>query len=152
MRYSNDIKEIHELLHDLGLSMNCNALLYTSYAVSLAIKNPQILRFASNRIYLKVGERYNISKGIVYQDISLAAKISWERNRVLLEFLANCYLSRIPGNLEFLEILASYFSTDDTFCNEMDIPKDFSYENKVFSVAEILSINNFFPKQSNKVA
>lgn len=107
-----DISEIYTLLYQLGLTANCTGFFHTSYAVYLAIQQPDRLLLVTKWLYPEVAKHYATGWKCVERNIRTAVRIAWKTNPELLVALARHPLAGTPSASKFIAILSSQFFTD----------------------------------------
>lgn len=107
-----DISEIYSLLYQLGLTANCTGFFHTSYAVYLAVQQPERLLLVTKWLYPDVAKQYATNWKCVERNIRTAVHIAWETNPELLELLAHYPLAEKPTASAFIAILSSQFFTN----------------------------------------
>ena len=80
---------VHNLLCSLGITANYMGFLYTACAVELCAMQPECLRLVTKWVYSEVARRYQTNWKAVERHIRAASGMAWERNRSLLEKLAD---------------------------------------------------------------
>ena len=80
---------VHNLLCRLGITANYMGFLYTACAVELCAMQPERLRLVTKWVYSEVARRYQTNWKAVERHIRAASGMAWERNRSLLEKLAD---------------------------------------------------------------
>ena len=80
---------VHNLLCRLGITANYMGFLYTACAVELCAMQPERLQLVTKRVYSEVASRYQTNWKAVERHIRAASGMAWERNRSLLEKLAD---------------------------------------------------------------
>ena len=103
-----DILLVCDLLYRLGITANYIGFFHVSYALLLALHNPDRLLLAKKWLYPSVAHHYNISLACVERSIRTAVRLAWTRNRPLFERMACHPLPRQPSPAAFLEILTFY--------------------------------------------
>ena len=106
--WNEDIFQIYDILYRLGVTADDAGFFHSSYAVLLAVKQPERLLMATKWLYPDVARRYATSCDCVERDIRAAAGIAWKQNRPLLDQLARRDLPACPDACQFLAILASH--------------------------------------------
>ena len=104
-----DISEIYDLLYRFGLTATNTYFFHTSYAIFLAVKQPERLLLPARWIYPEVAARYNTVSGCVECSIRFASATAWRENLPLLQGLAHRPLPQPPAPAIFLAILAAGF-------------------------------------------
>lgn len=78
---------------------------YTAHAVTLCMQQQERLLLVTKWLYPDVAKHYGTNWRAVERNIRTASAIAWERNRPLLEALAQRRLKRRPRSTEFLALL-----------------------------------------------
>lgn len=107
-----DISQIYTLLYQLGLTANYTGFFYISYAVYLAVQQPDRLLLVTKWLYPEVAKHYATTWRCVERNIRTAVNVVWDTNSELLEALARHPLPQRPTASEFLSILALHFSLE----------------------------------------
>lgn len=102
--------EIYDLLYRLGISANYTGFFHLSYAVYLAVQQPERLLLVTKWLYPDVARQYKTTWKCVERNIRAVTGIAWEKNPVLLEKLAMCPLRMKPTPAQFISILARQVS------------------------------------------
>lgn len=89
----------------LGLSANYKRLLYAAYAVTLCMQQQERLLLVTKWLYPDVARHYGTSWKAVERNIRTVSAVAWERNRALIETLAQRHIERCPCPVEFLALL-----------------------------------------------
>ena len=95
----------YDLLHQLGVSSNYKGFFYAAHAVTLCMQRQERLLSVTKWLYPNVAKHYGTNWRAVERNIRTASAIAWERNRPLLEALAQRHLERRPRPTEFLALL-----------------------------------------------
>jgi len=104
-----DIVSIHNLLYRLGVTTNYTGFFHTSYSVYLAVHQRERLLLVTKWLYPEVAAHYKTTWRCVERNIRTVAEIAWQRNRPLLEKLAQRSLPCRPTVSAFLAILSASF-------------------------------------------
>lgn len=107
-----DSSEIYRLLYRLGITANYVGFFHVSYAVYLAVCQPERLLLVTKHLYPDVAKRYGTTWQCVERNIRTVRNIAWESRPTLLEELARRPLTQKPSVSSFLSILVSYFVTE----------------------------------------
>lgn len=97
--------EIYDLLKRLGVTANYTGFLYTAYAVSLCVEQPERLLVVTKWLYPEVAKQFGTSWKAVERNIRTVGDIIWRENRPLLEELAHRPLTEKPRSAQLLAIL-----------------------------------------------
>lgn len=103
--------EIYDLLYQLGITANYYGFYYASYAVYLAMQQPERLLLITKFLYPDVAKKYKTNWKCVERNIRTVINISWKTNRTLLIELAHGTLLHKPTASQFIAILAFHFLT-----------------------------------------
>ena len=103
---------INNILYRLGITARYRGYFYVSYAVCLAIKQPERLLMVTKWLYPDVAKRFDTTWSCVERNIRTVADLSWKNNRDLLEVMARVPLNQKPTPSQFLGILARYKSSN----------------------------------------
>lgn len=103
--------EIYDLLYQLGITANYFGFYYASYAVYLAMQQPERLLLVTKFLYPDVAKKYKTNWKCVERNIRTVINISWKTNRTLLIELAHGTLLDKPTASQFIAILAFHFLT-----------------------------------------
>lgn len=95
----------YDLLHQLGVSANYKGFFHAAHAVTLCMQQQERLLLVTKWLYPDVARHYGTNWKAVERNIRTASAIAWERNRPLLETLAQRQLERCPRSTEFLALL-----------------------------------------------
>ena len=104
-----NISEVYDILYRLGIKAGHTGFFYTSYAVYLAVLQPNRLLLVTKLLYPAVAEHYETSWQRVDRDIKTVINIAWNYNRPLLIKLAHHSLLKKPAAPHFIAILSSSF-------------------------------------------
>lgn len=104
---------IYDILYRLGITANYMGFFYTTYAVHLAIKQPERMMLATKWLYPEVAVYYDTSWYVVERNIRTVAGIAWRTNRPLLEQMARNDLPRRPSASQFLAILVAGLTPEE---------------------------------------
>ena len=105
-----DIARICGLLYRLGITANYTGFFHTSYAVYLAVQQPERLLLVTKWLYPEVARHYKTTWHCVERNIRTVVRIAWDTNPARLEELARHPLYQRPTASGFLAILALHFS------------------------------------------
>jgi len=105
--------EINNILYRLGITARYRGYFFVSYAVGLAIKQPERLLMITKWLYPDVARHFETSWSCVERNIRTVANLAWKNNRDYLEVMARVPLNQKPTPSQFLGILAAYISSDD---------------------------------------
>lgn len=107
-----ELSDCYDLLYRLGLRATRTSFFHASYALYLAVQQPERLRSPGGRLYAAVAEHYDVTPACVMESLHKTAGDAWHRNRDLLEKLACHPLNRTPRPGDFLEFLTRYFAQE----------------------------------------
>lgn len=107
------IMKIRELLCCLGITANYMGFYYTSYAVSLAMKNMECLSLVTKYLYPEVAKHYHTTSACVERNIRTVIQIAWSQNPSLLIQLSKDTKLRKPTAAQFIAILTTHFLDAD---------------------------------------
>lgn len=96
----------HMLLFRLGVTPNYTGFFHVVYAVRLVIQQPECLQLVTKCLYPAIAKHYHKSDVAVTQSICTVVTLAWNRNRELLQSLANYPLEKKPSLSKFIAILA----------------------------------------------
>lgn len=102
---SVELTQIYDLLYSLGITANYSGFFYTSYAVYLAVRQPERLLLVTKWLYPEVAEHYHKTWKNVERGIRTVTGLVWKEHRERLEALARCSLPQKPGASKFIAIL-----------------------------------------------
>ncbi len=103
------LKEIFDFLYSLGLCAGSAGFCYVSYALLLAVEEPDRLRRMEKNIYQETADRYKTGAKDVEWCITSAAAYIWKEKKPFLYRLAGTPLPQKPDNRVFMATLLSYF-------------------------------------------
>ncbi len=106
--WNGDISEIYDILYRLGVTANYAGFFHTSYAVTLAVQQPERLLMVTKWLYPDVAKKYDTNWSCVERNIRTAAAVAWKHNRPLMEQLARRSLPRRPTASQFLAMLTAH--------------------------------------------
>lgn len=112
---------IYDLLYSLGITAKYTGFFYTSYAVYLAIQQPERLLLITKWLYPEVAKQYGTTWYNVEKSIRFAAAVAWELRQDKLADIAKFDLTRKPSNSQFISILVKHIQTT-TETSEEAIP------------------------------
>lgn len=98
---------IYDLLYRLGVTANHTGFFHTSYAVYLAMQQPDRLLLVTKWLYPEVAKRYGTNWKAVERNIRTTNCTIWREGRPLLEELAHRHLEHKPRNAQLIAILSS---------------------------------------------
>lgn len=104
------MKEIGNILRQLGVGSNYYGFQITVAAVNLAMQDFDKLLFVTKELYPDVAARCNCSVYSVERNIRTVSKIAWQRNPELLISIAQYPMTAPPSASQFIDILAAYLS------------------------------------------
>ena len=108
-----EMKEIYNTLYRLGITAKYRGFFHASYAVSLAIKQPDRLLMVTKWLYPDVAKEYKTEWGCVERNIRTIADLAWRYHRRELEELAHTNLNKKPTPSQFLAILVAYITSEN---------------------------------------
>lgn len=108
-----NMTEIYDALNRLGITANYTGFFHTSYAIYLAVQQPERLVLVTKWLYPDVARRYETSWCAVERNIRSMAGMAWAKNAALLEEMARCPLTRRPTASRFVAIVAAYLSREE---------------------------------------
>ena len=97
--------EIYEALYSLGITATYIGFFHTSYAVYLAVQQPERLLLVTKWIYPDVAKQYQTDWRNVERNIRTVANIVWKCCPDTLSSIAHFDLERRPSNSQFIAIL-----------------------------------------------
>ena len=98
--------EIYNILYSLGITATYVGFFHTSYAVYLAVQQPERLLLVTKWIYPDVAKQYHTDWRNVERNIRTVAGIAWKCHSDTLSSIAHFNLERRPSNSQFIAILA----------------------------------------------
>ena len=104
--------EIYNTLYRLGITAKYRGFFHASYAVGLAVKQPERLLMVTKWLYPEVAKHFETSWSCVERNIRTVTNLAWKNNRDYLELMACVPLNQKPTPSQFLGILASYISSN----------------------------------------
>ena len=105
--------EIYNTLYRLGITAKYRGFFHASFAVELAVKQPERLLMVTKWLYPDVAKRFDTTWICVERNIRTVVDLAWKNNQDLLEVMARVPLNQKPTPSQFLGILAAYISSDD---------------------------------------
>ena len=108
------IEKIYDLLYQLGIIANCSGFFYTTYSVWLAVREPERLTLVTKWLYLDVAKHYGSSVDAVGKGISRVITEVWANKSEVLSNWARYALTEKPKPAEFIAILASKITDDQS--------------------------------------
>lgn len=109
---TDEQKMIADLLYWLGISEKYIGFDYLSYAILLALHQPDRLCLATKWLYPDVAKRFRTSWQTVERGMRYAINLVWTLRRAQLQQLAQFDLPCRPSIGQFLGIIVSYLSED----------------------------------------
>lgn len=107
-----ELPDIYSMLYSLGASANYTGFFHTSYAVMLAVQDPQRLLLVTKWLYPDVARHYKTSWKAVERNIRTIVSMIWGTNPGLLSDIAGYKLNDKPGTARFLAIVSAFFSNN----------------------------------------
>ena len=107
---SKTMRKIHELLYELGVNAGSCAFFHTSYAIWLAIEQPERLQLITKWLYPEVAVQYGTNWRAIERSVRRIINRIWLTNPDLLRKIAHNRLYSRPTATEFIAILAAYIS------------------------------------------
>lgn len=104
-----DIQRIDALLGRLSITPHYVGCSYVADAVSLAVRQPELLLHVTKDLYPIVASRYNTTCACVMRDIRTVIDVAWTVKRSVLRELAQYPLVDKPTVSQFIAILAAQF-------------------------------------------
>lgn len=104
--------DVYDLLYRLGLTAESVSFFHTSYAVNLAIRQPELLLFVTKLLYPAVARQYQTNWRTVERSIRRAARLAWRNNPELLCELGQHRLYSCPTAGKFIAILSRHLTAD----------------------------------------
>ena len=108
------IEKIYDLLYQLGIIANCTGFFYTTFSVWLAVREPERLTLVTKWLYLDVARHYGSSMDAVGKGISRVIAEVWDNHPEVLSNWAKYALTEKPKPAEFIAILASKITDDQS--------------------------------------
>lgn len=108
------ISDVYDILYRFGITANYIGFFHMSFAVCLAVQQPERLLLVTKWIYPEVARHYNTTWKCVERNIRTVTTIAWNRNRPLMEQLAKRTLPDRPTPAAFLAVLAAVFRDEET--------------------------------------
>ena len=101
---------IHDVLRYLGAAANYVGFFHTSYAVYLAVMQPDRLQLVTKWLYPDVAKHYDTNWKAVERNIRYTVSSIWWQHPDRLSKLSGLLLPDKPCNSLFLTILSDYCS------------------------------------------
>ena len=105
-------KAIQKLFFQLGITAKYVGYDYLSYAVLLALRQPERLSLVTKWLYPDVAKRFCTNWKTVERGMRLAVEIAWSMQKEELERIANCKLEQRPIIVQFIVIVINYLFPD----------------------------------------
>ena len=102
------MKEIYQILYQLGVTANYRGFYYCADAVWLALEDTRRLSLVTKQLYPEVAKKNDTAPHCEERDIRTVCKLGWKRNRELLMKLANGTLTQQPTASQFVAILTQH--------------------------------------------
>ena len=102
------MREIYQILYQLGVTANYRGFYYCADAVWLALEDTRRLSLVTKQLYPEVAKKHDTAPHCVERDIRTVCKLGWKRNRELLMKLANGTLTQEPTVSQFVAILTQH--------------------------------------------
>lgn len=103
------MKDIHILLHRLGLRSTYNGFRYLAYAIFLAIEDDAYLRSLTTALYPAIADQFHITAASVERSLRTLIEVFWLRgNTGYFERIVGYALPDKPYVGEFIGILVEY--------------------------------------------
>ena len=112
MKDDYTLSMIYDLLCRLGVAARYTGFFHVSYAVYLAVRQPERLLLVTKWLYPEVAAHYHTTWQCVERNIRTISAVAWQAQRPLLESMAGHPLTKRPTATAFLAILASCFNSD----------------------------------------
>ena len=103
------ICEVYDLLLRFGIGKKYQGFQQCAHAVYLSAESPERLTLVTKWLYPDVGKFFGVSWMVVERNLRTVARVAWENNRSMLEFLAGEELPTVPAASTFVKILTHYF-------------------------------------------
>ena len=100
--------KIRDLLYGLGITVRYVGFFHTSYAVHLAIQQPERLLLITKCLYPDVAKHFHTDWRNVERAIRSVAAVAWELCPDKLSYIAKYDLKQRPSNAQFLSILVNH--------------------------------------------
>lgn len=100
--------ELSMLLFHLGITPNYKAYNQIITAISLTLKNADILLCMTKQLYPAIAQQHRTSWRAVERNIRLTSERAWRCNPVLLTQLAGHPLTAPPTTSQFIAILTAW--------------------------------------------
>ena len=104
--------EIYDLLYCLGITAKYAGFFHASYAVLLAVEQPDRLLLVTKWLYPDVAKHYGTNWKAVERNIRTIVGVAWSLRPEVLERFALHTLDRKPRAAQFLAILTAYLRRD----------------------------------------
>ncbi len=104
------LSEITDMLHDIGVPAHIKGYQYLREAISLSVKDPDIINSITKRLYPGVAKKYSSTASRVERAIRHAIELAWERGDI--DRIQNLFGYTVsnqkgkPTNSEFIAMLA----------------------------------------------
>ena len=89
-------KIIHNLLNQFGITANYRGFFYISYAVLLALREPERLTYVTKMLYPEVAKYYGTTWSSVERGIRTVVAHAWTVNPACFEVLAGRPVNQKP--------------------------------------------------------
>lgn len=105
------LEEIYDALYLVGVTAKYVGFSHTSYAVYLAMQQPERLLLVTKWLYPDVAKHYHTNCPVVERSIRTAATVAWQLRPEKLATMASCNLNKRPSNTQFISIIAKFLQS-----------------------------------------
>ena len=107
-------EKIFDVLFELGITPKYVGFSYSSFAIYLAIQQPERLLLITKWLYPDVAKQYLTKWQNVERGIRTVVAVAWELRPEKLSYIAKCNLTHKPTNAQFIAILANHIQASES--------------------------------------
>lgn len=105
---SDTMNEIHDLLYRLGVHAGSCSFFHVSYAIWLAIEQPERLQLITKWLYPEVAAQYDTNWRVIERSVRRVVNRAWQTNPDLLRKIARYRMYHRPTPTEFIALIAAH--------------------------------------------
>ena len=109
----NSLSDIYDILYQFGITANSSGFFQMSYAIHLAMDEPELMTMITKLLYPRVAHQYKTHWRNVEHNLRRVARHAWRNTPELLRKMARYHLFSAPTASCFIAIVAAHLKSRD---------------------------------------
>ncbi len=109
----NGLSDIYDILYQFGITATNCGFFQMSYAIHLAMGDPELMTMITKLLYPRVAHQYKTNWRNVEHNLRRVARHAWKNNPDLLRKMAHYHIFSAPSASRFIAIVAAHLKSRD---------------------------------------